>query len=98
MKRLNINSTVQIPATKDVLIFLRSENAQFWHDYIQENKNNPDVVAFAKKRIEEYKDPEIKDGMITMQLWIAMQTFGPTMRLGNTPLFTNILINEKDLK
>lgn len=98
MKRLNINSTVQIPATKDALTFLRSENTQFWHDYIQENKNNPDVVAFAKKRIEEYKDPEIKDGMITMQLWVAMNTFGPTMSLGVTPLFTNILINEKDLK
>lgn len=98
MKKLNINSTVQIPATKDILTFLRSENAQFWHDYIQENKNNPEAVLLAKKRIEEYKDPEIKDGMITMQLWVAMQTFGPTMCLGNTPLFTNILVNEKDLK
>ncbi|MFP9048441.1 hypothetical protein, partial [Enterococcus faecalis] len=63
-----------------------------------ENKNNPDIVAFAKKRIEEYKDPAIKDGMITVQLWVAMNTFGPAMSLGNTPLFTNILISEKDLK
>ncbi|QNI21627.1 hypothetical protein [Salmonella phage 3sent1] len=89
---------MQIPATKDVLTFLRSENTQFWHDYIQENKNNPDIVAFAKKRIEEYKGPVIKDGMITMQLWVAMNTFGPAMSLRNTPLFTNILISEKDLK
>ncbi|WWD13475.1 hypothetical protein CPL00229_CDS0037 [Escherichia phage vB_Eco_mar004NP2] len=29
MKKLNINSTVQIPATKDILTFLRSENTQF---------------------------------------------------------------------
>ena len=98
VKKLNINSTVQIPATKDILTFLRSENAQFWHDHVIKNGSTPDVVAFAKKRIEEYKDPEIKDGMITMQLWVAMQTFGPAMCLGNTPLFTNILINEKDLK
>ncbi|QJD49345.1 hypothetical protein vBSenE22_042 [Salmonella phage vB_Sen-E22] len=98
MKRLNINSTVQIPATKDVLTFLRSENTQFWQDHVVKNGSTPDVVASAKKRIEEYKDPEIKDGMITMQLWVAMNTFGPTMSLGVTPLFTNILINEKDLK
>ncbi|WWD13474.1 hypothetical protein CPL00229_CDS0036 [Escherichia phage vB_Eco_mar004NP2] len=36
--------------------------------------------------------------MITMQLWIAMKTFGPTMSLGFAPLFTDILIKEKDLK
>ncbi|WOZ54381.1 hypothetical protein Elw_00053 [Escherichia phage vB_EcoD-Elw] len=33
-----------------------------------------------------------------MQLWVAMNTFGPAMSLGVIPLFTNILINEKDLK
>ena len=98
MKKLNINSTVQITVTKDILTFLRSENTQFWHDHVIKNGSTPDVVAFVKKRIEEYKDPEIKDGMITMQLWVAMKTFGPTMCLGNTTLFTNILINEKDLK
>lgn len=62
MKRLNINSTVQIPATKDVLTFLRSENTQFWHDYIQENKNNPDIVAFAKNVLVNIKIQRLKMG------------------------------------
>ncbi|UGO55741.1 hypothetical protein JLBYU43_51 [Escherichia phage JLBYU43] len=98
MKRLNINSLVQIPATDAVLEYLRKDHVKFWTNYTEQYEETSSAITFADKRIAEYKDPKVKNGMITMPLWSVMEKFGASMFPGCEPFFTNILIDEKDLK
>lgn len=97
MKELNLNSLVQIPATDAVLEYLRKDHTKFWTDYSYEH-NSDLATSFANKRIAEYTDPRVKNGMITLPLWDVMEKFGKDLCPGCVPLFVNILIDEKDLK
>ena len=97
MKELNLNSLVQIPATDAVLEYLRKDHVKFWTDYSYEH-NSDLATDFANKRIAEYTDPRVKNGVITLPLWDVMEKFGKDLCPGCIPLFVTILIDEKDLK
>ncbi|QIO01781.1 hypothetical protein HWD28_gp137 [Salmonella phage atrejo] len=98
MKELNINSLVQIPATDAVLGFLKQEHIKFWTNYAEQYEETSSAITFADKRIAEYIDPRVKNGMITLPLWDVMEKFGKDLCPGCIPLFVTILIDEKDLK
>lgn len=98
MKELNLNSLVQIPATKDVLDFLRDEHINYWRSYGEQYCEGETGCAFVQRRIAEYCDPTVIDGLISMPLWSLMNKFGDSMGCGLEPYFVTILIDHKDLK
>ncbi|WCX68742.1 hypothetical protein [Salmonella phage GSW6] len=98
MKELNLNSLVEVPASDSLLAYLRYEHEEYWRNYAKEYEGHATVAAFVEKRIEEYTDPRVKNGYITLPLWDVMNKFGASMSPSFEPFFTTILIDEKDLK